>query len=509
MPKEKQSVCGRLRSYVIEFGPDTFSIVGNNLFCKICEIRISSEKKFNVSQHISTDKHQKALKRHKDQEQKKKQTLLTSLPTKSTFNADLCEALMAANIPLNKLNNSKFREFLEKYTGKNIPFESTLRKGYVDDVYNKTIENIKTEIGENKIWVSIDETCDVEGRYIANVVVGVLKTDSIGNIFLLHSEQLDRTNHTTICKLFEKAMGILWPGSINYDNVLLFLTDAAPYMIKAGSVLKSFYTKMVHATCVAHGIHRVAEEIRGQFNEVDNLISNVKKFFRKAPSRIQLFKTEAPEIKLPPEPIITRWGTWLDAAIYYCEHYETIVRILNLLDENDAVSIKKAKLCISQPNLQSNLAYIKSNFEVLTVYIKQLQTQYVPLTDSLKVIEDIESKLCNLHGPYGIAVLKKLENVLIKNQGLNSLKQISKIITGGESMNLSSIAEDLTCNDLVFFKYAPITSVDVERSFSAYKCILADNRRAIQFENVRKHLIVQCNHKGKHFINNNKFLVNF
>lgn len=111
MPKEKQSVCGRLRSYVTEFGSDTFSIVANSLFCKVCEIRISSEKKFNVSQHISTVKHQKALKRQKDQEQKKKQTLLTSLPTKSEFNTDLCEALMAANIPLNKLSNSKFREF--------------------------------------------------------------------------------------------------------------------------------------------------------------------------------------------------------------------------------------------------------------------------------------------------------------------------------------------------------------------------------------------------------------
>jgi len=50
MPKEKQSVCGRLRSYVTEFGSDTFSIVANSLFCKVCEIRISSEKKFNVSQ---------------------------------------------------------------------------------------------------------------------------------------------------------------------------------------------------------------------------------------------------------------------------------------------------------------------------------------------------------------------------------------------------------------------------------------------------------------------------
>jgi len=50
----------------------------------------------------------------------KEQTLLTSLPTKSEFNTDSCEALMTANIPLNKLSNSKFREFLEKYTDKNI-----------------------------------------------------------------------------------------------------------------------------------------------------------------------------------------------------------------------------------------------------------------------------------------------------------------------------------------------------------------------------------------------------
>lgn len=104
-------------------------------------------------------------------------------------------------------------------------------------------------------------------------------------------------------------MRILWSGSINNDNVLLFLTDAAPYMVKAGSVLKSFYTIMVHTTCVAHGIHRVAEEIRGQF-EIDNLISNIKKNFRKAPSKILLFKIEAPGIKLLLEPTISRWGTF-------------------------------------------------------------------------------------------------------------------------------------------------------------------------------------------------------
>lgn len=507
MPKEKQSVYGRLSSYVAKFGPDTFAATDSCLFCKVCQITINSEKKFNVIQHIRTYKHTKGLKRREYQIlEPKPPSLLIGLPTtRSPFNTDLCEALLAANIPLNKLSNSKFRTFLEKYTGKNIPYETTLRNEYIDDVYYMVIENIKNDIGKNKIWVSVDETCDADGRIIANVIVGILKPDVAGSRFLVHSEETEKTNHTTICKLFEKAMGIIWPGDILYDNVLLFLTDAAPYMVKAGSVLKSLYTKMVHVSCAAHGIHRVAEEIRARFDSVDDLISNVKKTFRKAPSRVLFFKTEAPGVKLPPEPITTRWGTWLDAAIYYCDHFDTIVRIITLLNENDVVSIQKAKTCILQPNLEADLTYIKSNFEVLTIANKQLQEQNIPLADSLRVIESIVTNCSGLKGTHGLSVLKKLENVFEKNEGLNTLKKISKIISQEEEpTDLSVLAEDITSSDLVYFKHAPITSVHVERSFSPYKTILADNRRTFVFEHVRKQLIVQCNYRGNFFLSNKK-----
>jgi hypothetical protein len=32
---------------------------------------------------------------------------------------------------------------------------------------------------------------------------------------------------------------------------------------------------------------------------------------------IRTIRYEAPEVILPPEPIITRWGTWLDTTDYY------------------------------------------------------------------------------------------------------------------------------------------------------------------------------------------------
>jgi hypothetical protein len=29
-----------------------------------------------------------------------------------------------------------------------------------------------------------------------------------------------------------------------------------------------------------------------------------------------------PGIPLPPQPVLTRWGTWLDAAMYYADNFE-------------------------------------------------------------------------------------------------------------------------------------------------------------------------------------------
>lgn len=104
--------------------------------------------------------------------------------------------------------------------------------------------------------------------------------------------------------------------------MLLFVTDAAPYMKKATKGLKVLFPKMIHISCLAHGMHRVAETIRAEFSEVDQLISNVKKVFIKAPTRIKTFQELTENIPLPPQPIITRWGTWIEAAIYYAKYYE-------------------------------------------------------------------------------------------------------------------------------------------------------------------------------------------
>ncbi|KAJ4449421.1 hypothetical protein ANN_00820 [Periplaneta americana] len=63
---------------------------------------------------------------------------------------------------------------------------------------------------------------------------------------------------------------------------------------------------MVHFTCLAHGLHRVAETVRGKFPEVNGLISVTRKVFSKSSCRMQSCMKLLPDVPLPPQAVITR-----------------------------------------------------------------------------------------------------------------------------------------------------------------------------------------------------------
>ncbi|KAG7165044.1 hypothetical protein Hamer_G004800 [Homarus americanus] len=86
----------------------------------------------------------------------------------------------------------------------------------------------------------------------------------------------------------------------------------------------------------------------------------------------------------------------------------------------------------------------------------------------------------------------KLSNVLYKNKGFEKLKKVSQIMSGDAIID--ETVQPLTMSDLLCMKHAPIVSCDVERVFSEYKAMLTDNRRGFNFENLRHHVIIKCNH---------------
>ena len=86
---------------------------------------------------------------------------------------DVVESFMSANIPLEKLDNPKLREIFQNSLkgGGCLSNTNTLRQIYVEKVYNQQHNEILKKLADQKIAVIVDETTDMRGRYVVNVLM--------------------------------------------------------------------------------------------------------------------------------------------------------------------------------------------------------------------------------------------------------------------------------------------------------------------------------------------------
>jgi hypothetical protein len=164
--------------------------------------------------------------------------------------------------------------------------------------------------------------------------------------------------------------------------------------------------------------------------------------------------------------------------------------VLLSLDENTAKFIKNAIVLFENRTIQNDLAYIKSNFGFITQSILKLENASLLLDENLEIVENTKSKLGQNKGPIAEKFDKKYKKVLEKNIGLKALSTIRNILNGN---NVDKDFPNLSPGEVTKFRYAKITSCDVEQNFSKYKNILRSNRRSFIFENLKHHVIVSCN----------------
>jgi len=142
-----------------------FSSDGSVLFCKVCEKAVNFEKRYFVTQHTEGVAHKKVLEKKANAAKTPLlKTFISTTKRQSNFSYDLCNAFVCAGIPLWKLQNASLRSFFEKYVKQDLPDESTLRKNYLDRAYQSTMDEIRRNLADKKIWMSIDETTDTTGR---------------------------------------------------------------------------------------------------------------------------------------------------------------------------------------------------------------------------------------------------------------------------------------------------------------------------------------------------------
>lgn len=485
MPKTGTSIREKVRNYVDEF--PCFKADGTQLFCKVCNQGVTANQRSQVIQHVSSKKHSDGSKR----KQVGEQLLISEVNDKSiqnNFGYDLCKFMTQLDIPLYKARKEEFTSFFAKYIKGNVPCETQLRTKYAPMIEETTMAKIRDTLKDQYTWVQIDETEDAQKRCVVNVVIGILSSDPelSKRRFLLHVSIQENVNGKIILRIYQEAMEKL----LGYDKhrVLLFISDAAKYMLLAGRFLKGLYPKQIHVTCVAHALHRVCEKIRDRNQKADTFISNMKKVFLKATSRKSLFRETNPGIPLPPAPVTTRWGTWIEAAVYYMQYWTQIKKVLSLLNAKDAIAIEKVKQLIEDEDVEQQVIVIATNFGDIPLIIKSLQSSSAPLKDTVGKLQNVKSKFNGLPDEFQ-PYKDKLTYVLDNNPGLELLTKISDFLAGKSAKPQCMF----TPSELAALTSAPLTSTDVERTFSMYNAFLRENRCAFTQTHLVSMFFIYCN----------------
>jgi hypothetical protein len=143
---------------------------------------------------------------------------------------------------------------------------------------------------------------------------------------------------------------------------------------------------------------------------------------------------------------------------------------------DDASSIIECKNRLLKSSLQSQLNFIEEHFTTLPHAITYFETQNLSLKEGLSKLDEILNNLKLISGEFGDRLQRKL----------HMLYQIS-------CQKFNDVANERYQKFIPYFDHPPLSSCDVERSFSIFKDILTPKRNRLTEENLEKLVVISVN----------------
>ena len=305
----------------------------------------------------------------------------------------------------------------------------------------------------------MDEAEIAKQKYIS-VLVGSL--DAPNQTSLVDCHPLDSSSNINNSIILHTVDDILRQLEIKRENFSLFLTDAAWYMSLAGKTLKESYPSLMHVTCVAHLLHNCAMRVHADLKNIDEIIATIK---------IKDRKKDFHDACLPsaPDPVITRWATWLRAALYYSENLLAVHTIVNNWT-SAGLFVSRAKDAINVENLVLDLVKI-NQYQTLAANVEFLEGSACTITEAYELLKNMQFN----DDP---CTIKKYIKKRLSNSDLETI------------INCTNLTIDPTSYALL--QKAQPTTAAVERSFSMLSKLLRKDRN-FDVENVKKYMILHYN----------------
>ena len=143
------------------------------------------------------------------------------------------------------------------------------------------------------------------------------------------------------------------------------------------------------------------------------------------------------------------------------------------------------------PKLKPDLAFIKANFGKLPAYITKLEMRGIPLHTAVQVMKAVETILREIPGSVGETIRNKYLKIVKRNPDWEHVLLVAEALIGNDT-DITELPLVWSPAEIGSLKYCPITSCEVERSFSQFKNILTDNRHQFSLQNLEEYLVIHC-----------------
>ena len=209
--------------------------------------------------------------------------------------------------------------------------------------------------------------------------------------------------------------------------------------------------------------------VRAHFKNIDEVIATIKAATIKTKHRKKNFHDAG--LLSPPDPVITRWATWLRAALYYSENLPAVCTIVNNWT-SAGLLVSRAKDAINVEDLVPDLVKI-NQYRTLAANVEFLEGSACTITEAYGLLKNIRFD----DDPYAI-------KNYIKKRLYSDLETI---------INCTKLTIDPTSYALL--QKAQPTSAAVERSFSMLSKLLRKERN-FDVKNVKKYMMLYYNKKS-------------
>lgn len=434
------------------------------VYCEPCQKNIKlnpASAKSNLESHENAEKHQSRLLIWNRNKLKQKTIAETTQHGPNAFYQAMTKLFVKMNIPFKRMNHPEWKQFCLEFCERTAPDESTCRHYYLEPLYEKEMELTRQIVENCWIYLQVDEA-QFYDRKIVSILVGPLNGEQPRSRMLHLVELRDPPNTSNISQAIDEALRILWRDKPNYDKFRLLLSDQASYMICVGKHFKQMYPDLLHITCLCHALHRVCLTVQEKYKRVAELILTFKAVFVKMQRRL-LIQARANRT-MPSWPVATRWGTWIQFAAFLVDIYDEIMDVIPIIKPDNPPGLDYLETLLNSPTLYEEL-YDVSKLKQLPVTIKKLEAKGLTKFEQRNLIVEQHALL----PPY---LKRKLDDCISKNPDY--------MVMFGDTIDRK-------------YHFAPLTSVDVERSFSILKTIMTDRRTCFTDVNLRHYMISHNN----------------